>query len=55
MRTVVMILMVLLVWAVPSPAADSGIREGAREARKGPPPLHIPRKKASPFLIFDGE
>ena len=35
MRTVVMILIMLLVWAVQSPAADSGIREGAREVGKG--------------------
>ena len=35
MRRIVITVMMVLLWAVPCPAADSGFKEGAREVGKG--------------------
>ena len=35
MRTIVVAVMMVLLWAVPSPAADSGFKQGVRAARLG--------------------
>jgi hypothetical protein len=35
MQTIVVAVMMMLLWAVPSPAADGGFTQGAREIGKG--------------------